>query len=500
MVLRFISFLLLFAFTFSIVAEARTSHNPHHVAIKKQRVEKRSLKRKKQHVTIKRDRKSAITRKRQSHQGVVSRKQQHRNRPVAKRGKQTSLPQQAPIHPTLTPSPLPQQALEQPIFTSPPLPQQALTQSPLLQQALTQPPLPTTPFSLLNAYHKKNARLGGLDQLFERGLLGQGHHGRDLIVGVIEHSGVWGEMDDVRNHRTGNLPDQVRANYQRNFLPPLAGPGRDPHERNETIRATPYYSPNHGSRVASVVMDLAPQTKVLPVSTNRDRFHQPYSLLQALIDLSQRNDVNIINFSGGYADVATESQPNGHYADGTPRYSYKTIFTPQLIAAFQETARAGKVIVIAAGNEGKEMHPPEFTSHGRQEHSQVYHHLLENLDADTRQSIILAGNLDADTRTINAYSNKPGPTPEVQERFLFAPAGQVKISYLDNTINGGTSYAAPLVCAAIAGLCSKSSRITPRIAMNALLDSADRHPDVRTYGRGIIRADKALELLESQGY
>lgn len=54
------------------------------------------------------------------------------------------------------------------------------------------------------------------------------------------------------------------------------------------------------------------------------------------------------------------------------------------------------------------------------------------------------------------------------------------------------------ICAAIANLCSTGA--TPKRAMKALLDSADKDPDVRTYGMGKVRADKALELLEDPNW
>ncbi|MBX9806066.1 MAG: S8 family serine peptidase [Alphaproteobacteria bacterium] len=107
----------------------------------------------------------------------------------------------------------------------------------------------------------------------------------------------------------------------------------------------------------------------------------------------------------------------------------------------------------------------------------------------------MAGSCDPDTRTITSYSNKPGSLKNAQDAFLFAPGNHVTNFAKKDDVAVGTSFAAPYICAAIANLASKRN-ITPKRAVQALKETAERRPDVRTYGRGIIRADKALEYLE----
>jgi hypothetical protein len=123
-------------------------------------------------------------------------------------------------------------------------------------------------------------------------------------------------------------------------------------------------------------------------------------------------------------------------------------------------------------------------------------HLMKELDPETRKSIILAGSCALEERKIAAYSNKPGALKNAQEAFLIAP-GHYATSYNDD-VAIGTSFAAPYICAAIANLTS-NRKFSPKRAVQALKDSAERRLDVGTYGRGIIRADKALELLERAG-
>jgi uncharacterized protein YdbL (DUF1318 family) len=180
----------------------------------------------------------------------------------------------------------------------------------------------------------------------------------------------------------------------------------------------------------------------------------------------------------------------------TEEYLYKTIYPPILIEAFKAVAKAGKVVVIAAGNEAEAIDLPQFRRLG-QGGEELAGYLMHELDAETRQSIVLAGSYDRMTNTIACYSNRAGSLKNVQESFLLAPGNHVTNFAKNDDVAIGTSFAAPYICAAIANLASKRN-ITPKRAVQALKETAERRPDVRTYGRGIIRADKALELLERQ--
>lgn len=348
--------------------------------------------------------------------------------------------------------------------------------------------------SLLPFHNQQNAKAGGLDKLLARDMNGGGQ-----TVAVIELSGEWQALKDAMNGKTGFLSPQLKANYKANFLTPIGGPGLHPEEKNDWLRTKDRIDGGnsyHGSSVASVIMDFTPQAKILPVSTyychHTDRF---YDTANALMNLSQRSDVNIINISSGYinSELIQKSEPK---KDGT-EYLYKTIYPPKLAEAFKAIARAGKVVVIGVGNEGKAIEIPQFRPSGqRGGRKELVGYLMQELDAETRQSIVLAGSYDRMTSTIASYSNRAGLLKNAQDAFLLAYGNHV--TTFDNDVAIGTSFAAPYICAAIANLASKRN-ITPKRAVQALKETAERRPDVRTYGRGIIRADKALEFLE-RGY
>ncbi|KAB2832180.1 MAG: S8 family serine peptidase, partial [Caedimonadaceae bacterium] len=286
--------------------------------------------------------------------------------------------------------------------------------------------------------------------------------GQGQTVAVIELSGEWQQIKDVANGKYGKLPPERKANYKFNFLTPIGGPGLHPEEMNDWVRdrGNDFY---HGSGVSSVVLDLAPQAKVLPVSTylfwHSDEF---YDVADALMDLSRRSDVGIINMSSGYAQY-THSLKTVHKQDGTKINLFKTIYRPKLVEAFKAVAKAGKVVVIAAGNQGIPIQVPEFvTSEENVRRQDLFGHLMQELDPETRQSVILAGSYDPETRKIASYSNKPGSLKNAQDAFLFAPGKHLQ--QYDYMVGDGTSLAAPYICATIANLASKRN-ITPKRAV-----------------------------------
>jgi subtilisin family serine protease len=338
---------------------------------------------------------------------------------------------------------------------------------------------------------RRNAEIVGLPALYAKGFLGQGQ-----MVAAIELSGTWSMLREAISAPWNPLTKEQREKYRNNFLPAIGGPGLHPEEKNAHIRSLG--DNPHGANVASVVLDLAPQAKVLPVST----YHTPgsrqrYDVANAVMDLAQRAHGNIINISAGDFDSTVISQEVPD-ANGRLIFVYKTVYILKIAEAFRRAVQEGKVLVVATGNEGLDIQPPRFEQNSKCPRSEIMAHLVKALDPETLRSVIFAGNLDPETRMASRCSNKPGNWEEAQKRFLFAP-GSHEISYLPGFVVKGTSFAAPLICGAIAALCSKPG-VTPKKAANALLESADERPHEKAiYGRGLMRADKALELLE-RGY
>ncbi|MBX9806065.1 MAG: S8 family serine peptidase [Alphaproteobacteria bacterium] len=224
-------------------------------------------------------------------------------------------------------------------------------------------PKKTDYLSLLPFHNRENAKAGGLDKLLARDMNGGGQ-----IVAVIELSGEWQPLKEAMNGKTGFLPPQLKANYKTNFLTPIGGEGLHPEEKNDWLRDKNRIcggSPYHGSSVSSVILDFAPQAKVLPVSTyNTYGSSQFYDIADALMVLSQRSDVGVINMSSGYTNYNLTTR-NERKKDGSENRLIKRIYPPRLIEAFKAVAKAGKVVVIATGNEGETIDVPQFRPSGQ---------------------------------------------------------------------------------------------------------------------------------------
>ncbi|MBX9806064.1 MAG: S8 family serine peptidase [Alphaproteobacteria bacterium] len=446
---------------------------------------------KRQVVAKKTSSQSVVRAKPQAKQTSLQRKRTASIKTVSNiRSRQTANPK-AQLHPQQKTSVIQKRQSSQPALKgNPPRQTPLATKTPVNRTSANRnAPRKTDYLSLLPYHNRENAKAGGLDKLLARDMSGQGK-----TLAVIEFSGEWKVLKEAMNGKAGFLPPQLKANYKANFLTPIGGPGLHPEEKNDWLRNREG-SPYHGSSVSSVVLDLAPQAKILPVSTYLCRHtDQFYDTADALMDLSRRPDVNVINISSGYTNLKIESITQ--IKNGIEERLIKTIYRPKLLEAFKAVTKAGKVVVIAAGNEGKNVDIPDFVkAEENLNREELVGHLMQELDAETRQSIVLAGSYDRMTNTIACYSNKPGSLKNAQDAFLFAPGNHVTNFSKKDDVAIGTSFAAPYICAAIANLASKRN-ITPKRAVQALKETADKRPDVRTYGRGIIRADKALEYLE----
>ena len=142
---------------------------------------------------------------------------------------------------------------------------------------------------------------------------------------------------------------------------------------------------------------------------------------------------------------------------------------------------AGAVLVAAAGN-------------GSENYSHV---VTDKWDLDIQETdslvdqLLVVGALARDQ--LATYSNFAGENPLVQERFLVTQGShQVAIANHDPGGSGwgsGTSYAAPVVSAALATLLSKWDHLTPEQAANRLLATTDRQfanqnaPSTDDYGK-----------------
>jgi subtilisin family serine protease len=299
-------------------------------------------------------------------------------------------------------------------------------------------------------------------------------------------------MHNVIGGPQGVLPNEVRQSYAKRFLRPLPLPGGvDPNKHFERCLDTEY----HGSGMASTILDFSPQAHVLPVSSYRDEeTGHFYSIDDALVDLSERVDIKVINISSGFFDYRVQEYIEG----GKLKHIYS--FSEESVKGIKAAAAAGKIIVMAAGNEGEQIPPLPSASGAAPEIANFAFRirgLFSKLDEQTMKSIILAGNINfySDRWMKDLHSNYPGDSGDLRKRFLFAP-GKFDYSFEGGRLANGTSNSAAYISAVLANLLSISEKITPRMAVKALMKTADKRDPERLYGRGLIRADKAAEFLE----
>ncbi len=340
---------------------------------------------------------------------------------------------------------------------------------------------------ILTPIQTRIAEVTGLQRLYSQGSVGQGQK-----VAVIEFSGTWDKMHSVIRGPEGVLPNEIRQSYAKRFLRPLPLPGGvDPNKHFEGCLDTSY----HGSGMASTILDFSPQAHVLPVSTYRDEeTGHFYSNDAALMDLSKRADIKVINIASGFFDYRVEEYIEG----GILKHTYS--FSEESVRGIKAAAAAGKIIVMAAGNEGEQIPSlPSSLGAGPEIANFAFRlrGLFSKLDKQTMQSIVLAGNINFYSHSWmkDLDSNYPGESGDLKERFLFAP-GNFDISYEVGTLINGTSNSAAYISAVLANLLSISENITPRMAVKALMKTADKRDPEGVYGRGLIRADKAAEFLE----
>ena len=102
---------------------------------------------------------------------------------------------------------------------------------------------------------------------------------------------------------------------------------------------------------------------------------------------------------------------------------------------------------------------------------------------------------------ITSFSNRPGASAKIQERFIAAPGVNLEVADhkadTDYTTASGTSFAAPLVAAAAGAVKSKFSSLSSAAVLQILLDTADSTftgYDPELHGAGILDVEAALNV------
>jgi len=216
---------------------------------------------------------------------------------------------------------------------------------------------------------------------------------------------------------------------------------------------------NHGGWTALQAGMIAPEATVRKVDYNTST-NTGYSLATGL---------NVINNSYGYYG------PSGGNVGNLPTLEQQTV---------QHAQNGAAVVVIAAGNDGKNL---GTVSGGQKD-------LLATSLIGT-QSAIFVGALSKNGTTtapasIASYSTKPGSNAQVQSQFLVVGVDAAETGL------SGTSFGAPIVSGYAAILGSKFTTATPTQITNQLLSTARTDTisgyNAAVHGRGEASLSRAL--------
>jgi len=234
-----------------------------------------------------------------------------------------------------------------------------------------------------------------------------------------------------------------------------------------------YVFDSHGTHVTGIILELAPQVEIIPIKI--DGFAGDQNFVKAL-QLAADSPAHIVNISMKLSYTGREISPNVR------------------LALFQ-LAQAGKLIVIAAGNDASALQEQAYTASLVELST---HPLMQQ-----RLLLVGASSYKEGKETLAEFSNFPGEYAFKRNEtyFITAPGDNVK-----STITGGlfgeksgTSMAAPMVAGA-AGLLKQAYPHLSAEDINHLLLQTARKVSLdgkvlptRQFGAGILNLKAAFE-------
>jgi hypothetical protein len=203
----------------------------------------------------------------------------------------------------------------------------------------------------------------------------------------------------------------------------------------------------HGTTVSRIIASVHGSNRILPIRVLDGSGRTSEAIVIAGVNLATSSSAKVINLSLG--------SPSNTYSQA-------------LTASMQESARAGKLLVLAAGNNGGPN--PIFPA---------------SLAALFAGSAIAVGALDRDG-SIASYSNRAGNS---KDYYVVAPGYSSFSSFI------GTSFAAPYVSGTAAAILNQNPRLMAQQISEIIFNSADDLGAAGTddvYGRGRLNTAAAL--------
>lgn len=231
-----------------------------------------------------------------------------------------------------------------------------------------------------------------------------------------------------------------------------------------------YEFDSHGTHVSGIISTMAPQAEIIPIKI--DGFAGDQNFVKAL-KLAAESPAHIVNISMRLSYTGREISPNVR------------------LALFQ-LAQAGKLIVIAAGNDGAPLCKHAYTA------SLVdlaTHPLMKN-----RLLLVGASSYINGKESLAEFSNFPGSQTfhQAQTYFITAPGDHV-YSALTGGLFGqmsGTSMATPMVVGAASLIKQAYPLISAEDLLGLLVHSARK---VRLDGEALPQSQFGAGILNLQG-
>jgi subtilisin family serine protease len=234
-----------------------------------------------------------------------------------------------------------------------------------------------------------------------------------------------------------------------------------------------YQFTNHGTHVSGIIASLAPQAQIIPIKLGL--FGGDQAFVRAL-HIAANSPAQIVNISMRLTHTGRELSPN-------------------VRQALIQLAKAGKLIVIAAGNESAPLMANAYTRS-----------LVDlSLDPLVEGHLLLAGasSYKNGKEILAEFSNYPGQSAfgMAQAYFLTAPGDRISSAITGGFFGekSGTSMAAPMIVGVACLLkqafpCAQAETLAYLLLKSARKTSLDGKDLPRTqFGAGIVNLKSALE-------
>lgn len=211
----------------------------------------------------------------------------------------------------------------------------------------------------------------------------------------------------------------------------------------------------HGTAVASSILEMAPQTTLYSIRVFEQNNEPTDLIVRGLNKAAEWQDLDVVNFSGSFL----QKQPFEFI------HEY-----------FESLRKTGTLLVVAAGNQGKE---------GL---GSLYYPASD-------KSVLTVGSSSGDFQSVSPFSGRDevfGMKPDV-----IAPGEQIEVAQGDGyAMLDGTSLSAPQVTGVAALIKQKFPSWTPDQVKNAISITATPIPTYAPWeqGSGVVNAAAALQV------